>query len=93
MADTFVIRFAGHLDAKWSDWFDGLTMTHLTDGTTLLCGSLLDQSALYGLLSRLRDLGLPLLFVIKANPEDPAWIYLKQYHSALRQQEDKPCSN
>jgi hypothetical protein len=57
------IRIRGHLDPGWSDWFDGLTITQEDDGTTTLSGPLTDQAALYGLLSRLRDLGATLLTV------------------------------
>ena len=53
------IRIRGHLDPGWSDWFDGLAITQEMDGTTTLAGPLTDQAALYGLLSRLRDLGRP----------------------------------
>ena len=55
------IRVRGHLSADWSVWFAGLTMTNEEDGTTLLEGCIPDQAALYGLLSRLRDLGALLL--------------------------------
>jgi hypothetical protein len=57
------IRINDHLDPTWSAWFDGLTVTQLDDGTTALVGPLTDQAALYGLLSRLRDLGATLLSV------------------------------
>jgi hypothetical protein len=57
------IRIAGHLDSRWLDWFDGLNMHHLPDGNTELSGSVTDQAALYGLLTRARDLGLTLLTV------------------------------
>jgi hypothetical protein len=57
------IRIDGHLDSTWSDWFDGLCITQENDGTTTLEGALVDQAALYGLLSRLRDLGATLLSV------------------------------
>jgi hypothetical protein len=65
------IRVKGQIDERWSEWLDGLTITHTTEGETVLNGSVLDQSALYGLLARLRDLGLPLLSVnpSKANTE------------------------
>jgi len=53
----------GHLDPHWSEWLEGLTITHTTE-QTVLCGTVADQSALYGLLSRLRDLGLTLISVI-----------------------------
>jgi hypothetical protein len=57
------IRIRGHLDPGWSDWFDGLAITQEVDGTTSLAGPLIDQAALYGLLSRLRDLGATLVMV------------------------------
>ena len=57
------IRIDGHLDAVWSVWFDGLTIIQEENGTTMLAGPLVDQAALYGLLSRLRDLGATLLAV------------------------------
>ena len=57
------IRIRGHLDPTWSAWLDGLTVAHSDDGTTELVGPLVDQSALFGLLSRLRDLGATLLLV------------------------------
>jgi hypothetical protein len=58
-----VLRIEGHLDHSWSDWFEGLSMHHLPDGSTELSGQVVDQTALYGLLSRARDLGLTLLSV------------------------------
>jgi hypothetical protein len=57
------IRIRGHLDPAWTVWFDELTLTEKDDGTTELVGPLSDQSALYGLLARLRDLGATLLLV------------------------------
>jgi hypothetical protein len=57
------IRVTGHLDLTWSAWFDGLTITHDADGTTTLRGPVVDQAALYGVISRARDLGLTLLAV------------------------------
>lgn len=57
------IRIVGHLDPAWSDWFDSLSITQENDGTTTLIGPLVDQAALYGLISRLRDLGATLLAI------------------------------
>ena len=57
------IRIRGHLDPAWSTWFDDMTLTEQDDGTTELVGPLIDQAALYGLLSRLHDLGATLLAV------------------------------
>ena len=60
---SYEIRLKGHLNARWADWFDGLTLTHESDGTTVLIGSVVDQAALHGLLAKVRDLGLPLIAV------------------------------
>ena len=57
------IRVKGQIDERWSEWLDGLAITHTGEGETLLAGPILDQSALYGLMSKLRDLGLPLAAV------------------------------
>jgi hypothetical protein len=59
----YEIRLKGHLNARWADWFDGLTLTQESDGTTVLSGSVVDQAALHGLLGKVRDLGLPLIAV------------------------------
>ena len=57
------IRICGHLNEAWSDWFGGLSITQENDGTTTLAGSVVDQAALYGLITRLRDLGATLLAI------------------------------
>jgi hypothetical protein len=51
----------GHLDARWSEWLEGMTLTHEEGGVTRLEGLVRDQAALYGLLNKLRDLSLPLI--------------------------------
>ncbi len=61
--DCYSIRVLGQLDLDWSDWFDGLSMSQAPDGVTIITGPLRDQAALYGLLMKVRDLGLPLLSV------------------------------
>ena len=61
------IRVKGQIDEHWSDWFGGLTITHTEEGETVLNGSIADQAALYGLLSKLRDLGLQLLSVTRTD--------------------------
>jgi hypothetical protein len=53
----------GHIDAEWGNWFEGLDLHYREDGTTMLQGEVTDQSALYGILARLRDLGLELITV------------------------------
>ena len=60
---SYEIRLKGHLEARWADWFDGLSLTQESDGTTVLSGSVVDQAALHGLLAKVRDLGLPLIAV------------------------------
>ncbi len=61
----YEIRLTGHLDAHWTAWFDGLTVSHEGDGTTVIGGPIADQAALHGVLQRVRDLGLPLVSVIR----------------------------
>ena len=59
----YEIRVKGHLDARWADWFEGLTITLHKEGDTILSGPVADQAALHGLLKKIRDLGLPLVSV------------------------------
>ena len=63
MGQHYSITVAEHLDDSWSAWFDGLTITHGVDGSSTLVGPVRDQSALYGLIDRARDLGLTLVAV------------------------------
>ena len=65
----YEIRLKGHLDDKWADWFDGLTITRADNGETLLRGPVVDQAALHGVLRKVRDLGLALLSVMQVNPK------------------------
>ena len=67
----YEIRVKGHLDARWAAWFDGLTLTHGSDGTTVIHGPVADQAELHGLLQKIRDLGLPLISVNHIAPGDP----------------------
>ena len=66
----YEIRIKGHLDEQWADWFGGLTVTLNKGGDTLLTGPVIDQAALYGLLKKVRDLGMPLLSVNPVKPDE-----------------------
>ena len=68
---VYEIRVKGHLDDKWADWFEGLTITREDNGDTLLTGRVIDQAALHGLLKKVRDLGLPLVSVSPVEPGPP----------------------
>ncbi len=63
-ADYYEIRVRGLLDSHWSAWFEGLTLTPLGNGQTLIAGPIQDQAALHGILAKIRDLGLHLLSVV-----------------------------
>jgi hypothetical protein len=64
----YKIRLKGHLDDRWSERFEGLTISLEENGDTLLIGPVIDQAALHGLLKKVRDLGLPLLAVCPLEP-------------------------
>ena len=65
----YAIRLKGHLGTRWAAWFDGLAIAHGSDGTTIIHGPVADQAALYGLLQKVRDLGLPLISVNQVDPD------------------------
>ena len=62
---VYQIRIKGHLGHQWTDWFGGLTITLEDNGDTLVTGPVVDQAALFGLLKKVRDLGMPLVSVIR----------------------------
>jgi hypothetical protein len=72
MATIYEIRVRGHLPQHWSEWLDGLTITHAPNGETILTGSLPDQAALFGVMMKARDLGLTLLSVNPVGSEQPS---------------------
>jgi len=65
---VYQIRIKGHLGHQWTDWFGGLTITLEDSGDTLLTGPVVDQAALFGLLKKVRDLGMPFLSVNRVEP-------------------------
>jgi hypothetical protein len=67
-ATVYRIRLEGHLGSQWTNWFEGLTITLEDNGDTLLSGPVVDQAALHGLLKKVRDLGIPLISVIRVKP-------------------------
>ena len=70
-AGRYEIRLKGHLDSRWAAWFDGLNLCTDSDGTTVIHGLVADQSALHGLLQKVRDIGLPLISVTRVDPDQP----------------------
>ncbi len=68
MSMFYRIRVGGHLDSGWSEWFEGLRLTHEANGETVLYGPIVDEAALHGVLAKVRDLGLPLLAVNQVEP-------------------------
>ena len=66
---VYQIRLKGHLGRQWTDWFEGLAITLEDNGDMLLTGSVVDQAALHGLLKKVRDLGMPLVSVIRVKPD------------------------
>jgi len=65
------IRLQGHLASRWAARLEGMTLTLDRDGTTLISGEVIDQAALHGLLSQVRNLGLTLLSVTQVVPDAP----------------------
>lgn len=66
---TYEIRIQGHLSADWSQWFDCLSLVQADEGETVLTCTVCDQSALHGLLRRIRDLGVPLISVVRVTSD------------------------
>ena len=64
---VYEIRIKNHPDQRWLDWFEGMTITNLENGEAILTGPVIDQSALHGLLNKIRDLNLTLISVRKSD--------------------------
>jgi hypothetical protein len=77
----YEIRLRGRLEARWSAWFEGMTLT-TGHGTTTLTGPVVDQAALHGLLQQLRDLGLPLISVTPVEPDRTTTPARRRHHPA-----------
>jgi len=88
-AGRYEIRLTGHLDPRWTLWFDGLTVRRESDGTTVISGQVADQAALHGLLQRVRDLGLPLVSVtpVEADQHHPPTI--DPHHPSIHKTETR----
>jgi hypothetical protein len=70
--ELYEIRLKGHLDDRWADWFEGLTITRAANGETLLAGPVADQAALHGLIKKVRDLGMSLVSISPIETDRPA---------------------
>ncbi len=83
---VYQIRIQGHLDSRWTDWFEGLTIALEDNGDTLLTGPIVDQAALHGLLKKVRDLGMPLISVNRVmSSQAPASDVRHPQHSRSKQ--------
>lgn len=67
----YEVRVKGHLDDRWSRWFEGLALVSLPGGVTVIDCPSMDQAALHGLLHQVRDAGLQLISVTRLDPHEP----------------------
>jgi len=79
---VYQIRIKGHLGSHWADWLGDLTITQEDDGDTLFTGPVVDQAALFGLLKKVRDLGMPLVSVNPAGPVQKNGLDVEQKNGA-----------
>ena len=79
-APIYQFRIKGHLDAQWAEWFDGLTITLEENGESCLTGPVIDQAALFGFLKKVRDLGLPLISVMRIECDQVDGSEVKKEH-------------
>ena len=88
---SYEIRIKGHLNARWAVRFDGLSLRHESDGTTTIHGPIVDQAALHGLLTKVRDIGLPLVSVARVDPSgsDAPTIELHQVLTTSRKEQEQ----
>ena len=86
---VYQIRIKGHLGCQWADWFEGLTITLEDSDETLLTGPLVDQAALYGVLRKVRDVGMPLISVNCITPVQAETSNVNQTHQYCSKKEEK----
>lgn len=67
---VYYIRIQERLGEQWQDWFEGITISHEATGETILTGQIIDQAHLFGLLRKIRNLGLTLISVTRVHPDD-----------------------
>lgn len=84
----YQIRIKGHLGREWTDWFLGMTITLEDNGETLLTGRVTDQAALYGVLRTVRDVGLPLVSVMRVQPDPVEASDVNEAHHYRRPKEE-----
>ena len=70
MTERYRIELQNQIDDRWSGWFHDFELEHSGSGTTILTGEVADQAALHGLLTRIRDLGIPILLVARLHPAE-----------------------
>jgi hypothetical protein len=66
---VYQIRIKGHLGCQWATWFEGMAIRQEANGETIVTGPVIDQAALHGVLSKVRDLGVPLLSIMEVQPD------------------------
>ena len=86
----YEICLQGHLDAQWTDWFDGLSISLEGNGITRLTGQIADQAALYGLLAKIRDLGIPLISLTSTSSQPKSLTPESLTSDNLKNGENKP---
>ena len=86
---VYQIRIKGHLGREWTDWFEGLTITLEGNGETLLTGPVVDQAALYVVLKKVRDVGMPLLSVNRITTGQAEASDVNEIHQQRSKKEEK----
>ena len=86
---VYQIRIKGHLGCQWADWFEGLTIILEDSGETLLTGPLVDQAALYRVLRKVRDVGMPLHSAVCITPGQAEASEVNQTHQYCSKKEEK----